>query len=260
MSDQPPRGPAPLPRLGHAGQQRDTRLAVLQVLVTADEPTSIAEVAARIGCHPNSARAHLDGLVLDGVAERTQVPSGGRGRPHYRYAAVPGADAALVAVESSGLVLDEYRGLVAAFATVVRAAGPTMTREMARDVGRAWARALPGPRGDIGADRWVVDLLARLGFSPRRSRTPSEGPIESGQISTAREPLELRTCPLLDVATEFPDVVCQVHHGLIGAAHAAAGGGDGIELVAFAAPGACHVYLPQQIGDLRSEPDPGSGR
>ena len=50
------------------------------------------------------------------AAHRTLVQSGGRGRPHYRYAAAPGADAALRAVESSDLVLDEYRGLVAAFA------------------------------------------------------------------------------------------------------------------------------------------------
>ena len=56
--------------------------------------------------------------------------------------------------------------------------------------------------------------------------------------------IELRTCPLLDVATEFPDVVCQVHHGLIEAAHGAAGASGEVRLVAFAAPGACHVYLP----------------
>ena len=68
--------------------------------------------------------------------------------------------------------------------------------------------------------------------------------VEAGE----RELIELRTCPLLDVATEFPDVICQAHHGLIEAAHAAAGGSaDGVELVPFAAPGACHVLLPRSV-------------
>ena len=242
MSDVPPRGPAPLPRLEAGSRHRDTRLAVIRVLVDVEDPVSITEVSSRIGCHPNSARAHLDGLVHDGVAHRTLVQSGGRGRPHYRYAAAPGADAALRAVESSDLVLDEYRGLVAAFAAVLRSSSPGLTRATARDVGRAWAGALPGPSSRVRPAAWVVDLLARLGFSPR----PGVGPEPESDLGAAvAEPvIELRTCPLLDVATEFPDVVCQVHHGLIEAAHGAAGGSGEVRLVAFAAPGACHVHLP----------------
>ena len=253
-----PRGPAPLPRLAPTGQQRDTRVAVLRTLVEAGRPLSIAEVTALVGCHVNSARAHLDGLSEDGLAERTRVPSGGRGRPHYRYAAVTGADAALVAVESSDLVLDEYRGLVAAFATVLRAASAVLTLETAREVGRVWARSLPAARGRSGPRRRVYDLLGRLGFSPRRvpgsaARVVASASSEPVTAPDTRELIELRTCPLLDVATEFPDVICQAHHGLIEAAHTAAGGSaEGVELVPFAAPGACHVLLP------RSEPPPDS--
>lgn len=219
----------------------------------ADRPLSIPEVTELVGCHVNSARAHLDGLVEDGLAERTRVPSGGRGRPHYRYAAVTGADAALVAVESSDLVLDEYRGLVAAFATVLRAASATLTLETAREVGRVWAGTLPAGRRRSRPRRRVFDLLGRLGFSPRR-RPQSTGPRSrlspeeagSAESSQSRELIELRTCPLLDVATEFPDVICQAHHGLIEAAHTAAGGSaEGVELIPFAAPGACHVLLPR---------------
>lgn len=258
MSDQPPSGPAPLPRLIPADQQGETRLAVLRVLVAVEGPLSIADIAPRVDCHPNSARAHLDALAHDGIVERTQVASGGRGRPHYRYAAAPGADAALRAVESSDLVLDEYRGLVAAFATILRSASADLTRETARDVGRAWAQALPGPTTDDDADRWVLDLLRRLGFSPRRSPASSSHQTEAEAASPERELVELRTCPLLEVATEFPDVVCEVHHGLLAAAHASAGGVEGIELVAFAAPGACHVYLPEHPTQRRPEQDPAS--
>lgn len=246
----PQRGPAPLPRLAPTGPHRDTRVAVLRTLVAADAPLSIPEVTALAGCHVNSARAHLDGLVGDGLAERTRVPSGGRGRPHYRYAAVTGADAALVAVESSDLVLDEYRGLVAAFATVLRAASATLTRETAREVGRVWAGSLPAGRSRANPRRRVVDLLARLGFSPRRRPTDGSAQRQTAADTEAepenRELIELRTCPLLEVATEFPDVICQAHQGLIEAVHTAAGGSaEGVELIPFASPGACHVLLPK---------------
>ena len=249
-SPRPP-GPAPLPRLAPTGQQRDTRVAVLRALVDADRPLSIPEVTELVGCHVNSARAHLDGLAEDGLADRTRVPSGGRGRPHYRYAAVTGADAALIAVESADLVLDEYRGLVAAFATVVRAASASLTLETAREVGRVWARSLPAGRGRSGPRRRVFDLLGRLGFSPRRRPATTVVRADGGGIlveAGERELIELRTCPLLDVATEFPDVICQAHHGLIEAAHTGAGGSaEGVELIPFAAPGACHVLLPRSV-------------
>lgn len=247
MTDPPTRGPAPLPRLATAGRQRDTRVGALRVLVAATEPLAIAEAAERLACHPNSARSHLDALVADGLATRTTVVSGGRGRPHYRYAAVAGADAALAAVESSDLVTDEYRGLVVAFATVLRSGGPSMTLDTAREVGHAWARALPATRGRGSPRRRVVELLARLGFSPRPGRPCADRADDASSL------VELRTCPLLDVATEFPDVICQVHHGLIEAAHVQAGGdAEGVDLIPFAAPGACHVLLP------RDPPDRGS--
>ena len=249
MADTPTHGPAPLPRLAPSGQQRDTRVAALRALVEAGVSLSIGEVTTHVGCHPNSTRSHLEALVADGLVERTRVASGGRGRPHFRYAAVAGADAALAAVQTSDLVLDEYRGIVAAFATVLRDASATLTLETARRVGRVWAASLPPAKGRSNPTRRVVDLLARLGFSPRVGATaqpvePGDGPPELPM----RELIELRTCPLLEVAVEFPDVICQAHHGLIEAAHTAAGGDpDGLELVPFAAPGACHVHLPRSI-------------
>ena len=249
MADTPTHGPAPLPRLAPSGQQRDTRVAALRALVEAGVSLSIGEVTTHVGCHPNSTRSHLEALVADGLVERTRVASGGRGRPHFRYAAVAGADAALAAVETSDLVLDEYRGIVAAFATVLRDASATLTLETARRVGRVWAASLPPAKGRSNPTRRVVDLLARLGFSPRAA-TPGQPaePDDGEPTAPGLELIELRTCPLLDVAVEFPDVICQAHHGLIEAAHTAAGGdAEGVELIPFAAPGACHVHLPRSV-------------
>ena len=95
----------------------------------------------------------------------------------------------------------------------------------------------------------MFDLLGRLGFSPRRRPATTEVETDGAGVAVdvgGRELIELRTCPLLDVATEFPDVICQAHHGLIDAAYTAAGeSAEGVELIPFAAPGACHVLLPR---------------
>ena len=98
----------------------------------------------------------------------------------------------------------------------------------------AWAHAAlvdSSPRQESeDANRQVINLLARLGFSPEA--TPD------GAIA-------LRTCPLLELAQAHPDVICQVHAGLTEGAHLAFGGdGEGVGLTAFAAPGACHLRLP----------------
>ena len=56
--------------------------------------------------------------------------------------------------------------------------------------------------------------------------------------------VELRTCPLVDAARRHPEVVCQVHAGLVSGADAVYGGsGEGVRLVPFASPGACHLTL-----------------
>ncbi|MEO7422274.1 MAG: transcriptional regulator, partial [Ornithinibacter sp.] len=55
----------------------------------------------------------------------------------------------------------------------------------------------------------------------------------------------LRTCPLLEAATRHPEVVCEVHAGLVAGAHTAHGGsGEGVVLEPFALPGACRLTLP----------------
>ena len=58
----------------------------------------------------------------------------------------------------------------------------------------------------------------------------------------------LRTCPLLDAAKRHPEVVCQVHLGLVaGALEADDHSAEGLGLRPFARPGACELALPPTL-------------
>ena len=65
-------------RQSHLGP---TRSRVLGVLREADEPVGAAEVAGRLGIHPNSARFHLDALADAGMVERRSEGRSVPGRP-----------------------------------------------------------------------------------------------------------------------------------------------------------------------------------
>ena len=75
----------------------------------------------------------------------------------------------------------------------------------------------------------------------------------------------LRTCPLLDAARLHPEVVCQVHLGLVaGALEAHREPSDGLRLAPFSRPGAASSPCPPHWCDDRRPPrrddrGPGSG-
>ena len=66
--------------------------------------------------------------------------------------------------------------------------------------------------------------------------------------STSGTTVLLRTCPLLDAARRHPEVVCQVHLGLVaGALEAHREPSDGLRLAPFSRPGACELTLPPTL-------------
>ncbi len=85
----------------------------------------------------------------------------------------------------------------------------------------------------------MVELFDRLGFAP-----------ETGPRSTT---VRLRRCPLLDAARANPEVVCNVHLGIVRGALAALGGEpEPSSLEAFAEPGACRLNLGLRSQQERS--------
>jgi predicted ArsR family transcriptional regulator len=150
----------------------------------------------------------------------------------------------VVAATPRGGAAEEYVALAAAFADRLAERGGD-PGEDARAIGKAWGAGLAARHGS-GADaartggEEVVGLLDRLGFSPVAE--PDEAPGEGATVL-------LRTCPLLDAARRHPEVVCQVHLGLVaGALEANGEPSDGLRLVPFARPGACELGLPATLG------------
>lgn len=179
---------------------------ILDLVVAAPEPCAVDQLAARAGLHANTVRGHLDGLIEAGVVVRRAIATGQRGRPSWRYSAVPER------IEAA----PEYVGLAVALAEQV-AAHADDPQQMAQDAGRGWAATLPEGRRDTPG---LLAILEALGFAPQ----------------TAGSEIRLRQCPLLAAARRNPTVVCGVHEGLIRARLPQDARGS---LVPFAGPGYC---------------------
>lgn len=172
------------------------RTDVLALLRQADRPLSVPEVANAVDVHVNTARFHLDGLVDEGLAERTREPRDTRGRPRILYTsegAPPGA-------KSYELLAEMLTGLVS---TLEDAGSATV------ELGKMWGRHLierPAPSERIDAREALVrleSLLEKIGFQPEAD--PSGEDFE----------VRLRHCPFRDVAQKHSDVVCAIHLGLM---------------------------------------------
>ena len=234
-----------------------TRAVVLTAIGAAAGGAMVDELSATVGVHANSVRNHVAALVEVGLVDALTVPPAGRGRPAHRYAVSVAGEALLASARadrtSGG---DEYRGLAEAFARHL-ATRPGAQRE-ARAVGELWGAQVMAarPRGRGGVRAALLALLADLGFAPAAasaSAAPESAVPESAaptgpanrRGSTIKDTVLLRACPLLAAATDNPDVICQVHLGLVVGARAALGTTRGeVELEPFAQPGACRLTLP----------------
>ncbi|MGV0790947.1 helix-turn-helix transcriptional regulator [Mycolicibacterium sp. XJ1819] len=222
----PPLGPAPA--ASGAGQVplSGQRLRVLEHVRT-HAPARTPDAARALGLHQNTVREHLDALVDLGLVERTTEAATGRGRPAalYRPSA---ADPAVPA--------RDYAGLATALAGHLARNSADPERD-ARAAGAEWGRELADGAAGVGGDprRTVLDVLTRLGFAPDED-DPARG-------------VALRRCPLLDAARRYPSVVCRVHLGIVEGLleSVAAPTGPGLDLIAFAEPGACRLFLPDPI-------------
>lgn len=208
----------------------------------------MAAIAALTRQHPNTIREHLDGLVVDRLADRTRAPAKGRGRPAWLYGAVPEA--------GSEPGSREYAALASVLAAHI-ARSSLQPRADAIEAGRMWGRELVGQsrtsegrvskegRGSVGAEsgaaapsalvarREVVNLLDGLGFAP----------TANARVTVVK----LHRCPLLEAAHLHPEVVCGVHLGIVrGALDELGVDPDRTEsstLQPFSEPGACRLDL-----------------
>ncbi|WP_396657974.1 helix-turn-helix transcriptional regulator [Microbacterium sp.] len=194
------------------------RSQVLRLLKDADEPLSVAMIAAQLGIHPNTARFHLDALERLGQIEQVASPRRTPGRPPQLFRPVPRMD-------PTGP--RNYRALAEVLADALSAEADSTARAI--ETGRTWghraAAQQPGNPDDI--DR-LVGLLDEFGFEPER--------IDGAATTT----IGLHNCPFLEVAEHRRDIVCGVHLGLMrGALEQWGSQADVRRLTPFAQPQLC---------------------
>jgi predicted ArsR family transcriptional regulator len=233
-----PPGYGPAPVRGSAGTGLSgPRGALLARLQRWGRSVRITELAADLGVHPNTAREHLDALVARGLVTRERGPATGRGRPAWRYTAADDHQ------EPDPRVRD-YAGLAAALAGHLARTSPNPSGD-GLAAGWAWGRSLVAdrvPTPDANPRQQVVGLLDELGFDP-------EPDARAATVA-------LRRCPLLDAAREHPQVVCQVHLGIVrGALEHYDGDPEPTDLLPFAEPGACRLHLDTRLLEEQSRSD-----
>ena len=196
---------------------------VLEILRDQPDLVDVDALARHLGRHPNTLREHLTSLVDAGLVERHQAPADGRGRPRWLYGAAGSAE------------VDENAELAAALAWRIAHREPDPPAAI-RDVSRHWAG----------------EIVSRLGLA--RQRTPRDGRAQVVEVldglgyaprpDARLDKVALTRCPLLQVASNVPEVVCQVHRGLVEELLDASGADRGrVTLEPFAEPGCCALRL-----------------
>jgi predicted ArsR family transcriptional regulator len=191
----------------------------------------VTDLAQETGLHENTVRNHLEALVALGSVRRKRATGAGRGRPAWEYDASP-------RVTELDTRVRDYAGLATALAWHIstNSEDPEADAEAA---GFVWGRKLAAdnPIEDASPEDsrgLVVEFMTELGFDP-------QGDVEDGRFT-------LQRCPLLDAATELPEIVCGVHRGLVRGLFDYCGAeSSGVALLPFALQDGCVLTLPSGV-------------
>ena len=181
----------PIPAGDNDVLAQPTRARLFALLTELKRPAGTAELAGRVGLHPNGVRLHLERMLEAGLVERSR-PRQAVGRPRDAWTVAPGArpgDRAPSAYADLG------RWLVRAIAP-----GPRRLREI-EATGREIGRELAPERGESAREAFEAALTS-LGFQPRMQ------PLKEGVTFC------LGNCPYRDAVRENQEVVCTLHRGL----------------------------------------------
>lgn len=175
----------------HQALAHPSRVRLLEHLHASAGSRSADELAAALGLHPNTVRAHLQLLEEAGLAVSSREQRERSGRPRRLFAAIPDK------AKHDGVFLSTM--LASTLEPLPNGV------DLAVAAGRSWGHMLvgrlePGQTPDETACiACVAALLRRWGFAPE----------------TTACGLVMHRCPFRDLAERFPSVVCALHAGLI---------------------------------------------
>lgn len=142
---------------------------VLEVVESAGQPISSAEVAKTLKLHPNTAREHLDALLNDGLVTTVPMRTGKRGRPTLLYS---------VTTLDPNQILSTYLDVITATAISLAEGSDGVAQAIA--VGKNWAGLTP-PRPEAGSE----------GANAVATSSVTSAEASSGAASDAVEPSNL---------------------------------------------------------------------
>lgn len=200
----------------------NTRYAIYLELARSPVPRSTSEIAETLDLHPNTVRPHLERMREIGLLQVAADGRGNVGRPQHRYSLA--ADA-----PSLGLEPSTWRVLSRMLADVAALMGPDVD-----DVA-----AMGWEQGRVAADRRagspcvaaLTDALAELGFDPATA--------VDGDAAT----IAFTHCPFRELAEAYPDLVCNLHRGLVEGFVEELGGAEVAHFATLADRDPCHVDL-----------------
>lgn len=191
---------APLDLLKALGD--NTRYAIYLELARSPMPLSTAEVAEALGLHVNTVRPQMERMREVGLLEVSADHRGAPGRPQHRYEVA--ADAPSLGLEPPTFPL-LARMLVGAATRAGAGAGDALAAGYEQGIEEAEARGAElARRRDVTCSDATVGMLARLGFDPEA--------IEGDDGTTT---VAFTRCPFQAFAEEQPELVCNLHRGLV---------------------------------------------
>lgn len=137
---------------------------VLEVVESAGQPISSAEVAKTLKLHPNTAREHLDALLNAGLVTTVPMRTGKRGRPTLLYS---------VTTLDPNQILSTYLDVITATAISLAEGSDGVAHAIA--VGKNWAGLTP-PRPEAGSEgaNAVAATSAASADKPNGAATASD--------------------------------------------------------------------------------------
>jgi predicted ArsR family transcriptional regulator len=174
----------------------NTRYAIYLELARKPSPLSTAEIADSLGLHPNTVRPHLERMREVGLLEVAADTRGSVGRPQHLYRLA--ADAPSLGLEPPTFPMLARMLLRVAQVSRVDVADVV---DVGREQGAAdAARAARRQRSCVAA---LSARLAELGFDPAT--------VEDDEVAT----IAFTHCPFRELAEAAPELVCNLHRGLV---------------------------------------------
>jgi predicted ArsR family transcriptional regulator len=201
----------------------NTRYAIYLELARSSRPLATADIAASLGLHVNTVRPHLERMRDVGLLEVAPETNRGVGRPQHLYSLAPDAPSLGLEPPSFPLLAEMLTGLAAN----VGAQGDDAV-EIGREQGAVAAARAPGDASCVDV---LVDNLARLGFDPA---------VVEGDDSVT---VAFAHCPYGELAREHPDIICNLHCGLVEGVVDAFDGAEVVEFHSLVHRQPCQVEL-----------------